>query len=110
LSQERARASRIDLRGEFRELRPLVKKTERAGLALAEASRCCGIDQPALSRLENGHNKNPTLDTLWRYAAAVGRCLVLTTKTIGDTRAAQENAKRANVARDTTVNRCVSIA
>src|SRR5438132_12301873 len=44
-----------------------------AGLTLAEVSRRCGIDQPALSRLENGHNKNPTLDTLWRYAAAVGQ-------------------------------------
>jgi transcriptional regulator with XRE-family HTH domain len=36
-----------------------------------------GIDQPALSRLENGHNRNPTLDTLWKYAAALGKRLVL---------------------------------
>ena len=58
------------------ELRPFVEEIKRAreaaGLTLAEVSRRCGIDQPALSRLENGHNKNPTLDTLWRYAAAVG--------------------------------------
>ncbi len=60
----------------------------------------CGIDQPALSRLENGHNKNPTLDTLWRYAAAVGRRLVLTTEAIRDTRPAQGKAKRVRVARE----------
>ena len=64
-------------------------------------SRRCGIDQPALSRLENGHNKNPTLDTLWRYAAAVGRRLVLTTEAIRDTRPAQAKAKRVRAARET---------
>jgi len=59
-----------------------------------------GIDQPALSHLENGHNKNPTLDTLWRYAAAVGRRLVLTTEAIRDTRPAQGKAKRVRAARE----------
>jgi len=67
---------------------------EAAGLTLAEVSRRCGIDQPALSRLENGHNKNPTLETLWRYAAAVGRRLVLSTEAIRDTRPTQGKAKR----------------
>lgn len=62
---------------------------EAAGLTLAEVSRRCGIDQPALSRLENGHNKNPTLHTLWRYAAAVGRRLVLTTEAIRGQRGAK---------------------
>jgi transcriptional regulator with XRE-family HTH domain len=38
----------------------------------------CGIEQPALSRLESGHTPNPTLDTLWRFAAALGKRLVLT--------------------------------
>ena len=41
----------------------------------------------------DGHNKNPTLDTLWRYAAAVGRRLVLSTEAIRDTRAARGKAK-----------------
>src|SRR5581483_11949763 len=62
----------FDLHGEYRELRAFVQAIKRAreaaGLTLADVSRRCGIDQPALSRLENGHNKNPTLDTLWRYA------------------------------------------
>ena len=93
----------FDLQGEYHGLRPFVQELkqarEAAGLTLAEVSRRCGIDQPALSRLESGHNKNPTLDTLWRYAAAVGRRLVLTTEAIHDTRPAQAKAKGARAAR-----------
>ena len=94
----------FDLHGEYRELRPFVEEIKRAreaaGLTLAEVSRRCGIDQPALSRLENGHNKNRTLDTLWRYAAAVGRRLVLTTEAIRDKRPARGKAKRVRAARE----------
>jgi hypothetical protein len=93
----------FDLHGEYHELRPFVAEIKRireaTGLTLAEVSRRCGIDQPALSRLENGHNKNPTLDTLWRYAAAVGRRLVLTTEAIRDTRLARGKGKRVREAR-----------
>jgi hypothetical protein len=93
----------FDLHGEYRQLRPFVEEMKRAReaarLTLAEVSRRCGIDQPALSRLENGHNKNPTLDTLWRYAAAVGRRLLLTTEPIRATRPAQRKPKRARAAR-----------
>ena len=70
------------------------------GLALAEVSRRCGINQPALSRSETGHNKNPTLETLWRYAAGVGKGLVLTTEAIRDTRPPQHQAKRVRAARE----------
>jgi DNA-binding XRE family transcriptional regulator len=97
-------AANFDLHGEYRELRPFVEDIKRArqatGLTLAEVSRRCGIDQPALSRLENGHNKNPTLDTLWRYAAAVGRRLLLTTEAIRDTRPTRGKAKRVHGARE----------
>jgi DNA-binding XRE family transcriptional regulator len=96
-------AASFELHGEYRELRPFVEKIKRAreaaGLTLAEVSRRCGIDQPALSRLENGHNKNPTLDTLWRYAAAVGRRVILTTEPIRDTRPTMGKAKRVRAAR-----------
>lgn len=88
----------FDLHGEYRGLRLFVEEIKRAreasGLTLAEVSRRSRIDQPALSRLENGHNKNPTLDTLWRYAAAVGLRLVLTAEAIPDTRPAQGKVKR----------------
>ena len=101
----------FNLQGEYRELRPFVEEIKRAreaaGLTLAELSRRCGIDQPALSRLENGHNKNPTLDTLWRYAAAVGRRLVLTTEVIPteairSTKTAHDADTHADVTRITT--------
>ena len=89
----------FDLHGEYRQLRPFVEEIKRAreaaGLTLAEVSKRCGIDQPALSRLENGHNKNPTLDTLWRYAAAIGLRLVLTTEAIPDTRPSKPKRARA---------------
>jgi DNA-binding XRE family transcriptional regulator len=67
-------------------VRQLKESRQAAGLTLAEVAARCGIDQPALSRLENGHNENPTLDTLWRYAAAVGKRLVLSMEEIQDTR------------------------
>ena len=63
-------------------------------MTLADVSARCGIDQPALSRLESGHTRNPTLDTLWRYAAAVGKRLVLTAEDIQDTRAVPSNGRR----------------
>jgi hypothetical protein len=75
-------------------LRHLKASREAAGLTLAAVSGRCGIDQPALSRLENGHTQNPTLDTLWRYAAAVGKRLVLSAEDVPDTRAVPSNARR----------------
>lgn len=93
----------FDIRGEYGQLRPFIDEMKRAreaaGLTLAEISRRCGIDQPALSRLENGRNKNPTLDTLWRYAAAVGRRLILSTELIPDTRPREKIVKGATATR-----------
>jgi transcriptional regulator with XRE-family HTH domain len=63
-------------------------------LTVADVSARCGIDQPALSRLENGHNKNPTVDTLWRYAAAVGKRLVLSADDIQYTGPVPAKAER----------------
>ena len=47
-------------------------------MTLAAVSKRTGMDQATLSRLENGRQPNPTVDTLWRYAGPVGRRLVLT--------------------------------
>ena len=58
----------------------LKKMRLAAGLTLAVVSKRTGIDQATLSRLENGHQPNPTIDTLWRYARGLGRSLVLTHK------------------------------
>lgn len=54
----------------------LKKAREAAGLSLADVAERSGIDKAALSRLENGVHDNPTVDTLTRYATAVGKRLV----------------------------------
>jgi DNA-binding XRE family transcriptional regulator len=68
--------------GAYFQVRILIHelKTARqaAGLTLAAVSKRTGMDQATLSRLENGRQPNPTVDTLWRYARAVGRQLILT--------------------------------
>jgi DNA-binding XRE family transcriptional regulator len=76
-------------------LRLLKASREAAGLTLADLSARCGIDQPALSRLENGHTQNPTLDTLWRYAAAIGKRLLLSAEDVHDTRPVTANGRRS---------------
>lgn len=54
-------------------------KTERLsqGLTLADLQQRSGIDPPALSRLENDTEANPTVATLTRYADALGKRLVV---------------------------------
>lgn len=65
--------------GVYTELRlvllALKKSREAAGLSLADVAARSGIDKAALSRLENGVSDNPTILTLMRYAAAVGKRL-----------------------------------
>jgi predicted transcriptional regulator len=47
------------------------------GLSLADVKERTGIDRAALSRLENGIRENPSLETIVRYADALGCKLVL---------------------------------
>ena len=49
----------------------------RLRLSLADINERSGIDRAALSRLENNEDANPTLATLERYAAAVGKQMVV---------------------------------
>ena len=51
---------------------------EAKGLSLAEVTERTGMDRSAISKLETGQRPNPTLDTLSRYAEAVGKRLVVT--------------------------------
>ena len=59
-------------------LHELKKAREAAGLSLADVAERSGIDKAALSRLENGVHDNPTVETLMRYAAALGKKLTWT--------------------------------
>ena len=58
-----------------------ILKAERVkkGLSLSEMKERTGIERSTLSRLENQEEANPTINTLTRYAAAVGKrvCVVL---------------------------------
>lgn len=56
-----------------------LKATRQAlGLSLADIKAYTGIEKSNLSRLENDPNPNPTIDTLCRYADAVGKKIVIT--------------------------------
>ena len=70
--------------GQYVEMRvalaKLKKEREKAGLSLSQVAKKSGIDKGALSRIENGLQANPTLDTLYRYAHALGKELNFTIK------------------------------
>jgi DNA-binding Xre family transcriptional regulator len=51
----------------------LKRERERQKLTLAQLEERTGISQAALSRLETGKAANPTLDTIYRISAALGK-------------------------------------
>jgi DNA-binding XRE family transcriptional regulator len=53
-------------------LEQLKLKRQNAGLSLADISSRTGMSRSAISNLENGKRKNPTFETVLRYADAVG--------------------------------------
>jgi len=63
----------------LREAIAALKTTREAlGLSLADIKASTGIEKSNLSRLENDPLANPTIDTLCRYAEAVGKEIVIT--------------------------------
>jgi DNA-binding XRE family transcriptional regulator len=50
---------------------------QQKGLSLADLTELTGMDRSALSKLETGRRSNPTVETLVRYADAVGKRLVV---------------------------------
>jgi DNA-binding XRE family transcriptional regulator len=56
----------------------LRQRREQAGLSLTDVADRSGIDKASLSRLENGWYSNPTMNTLARYARAIGKRFVPT--------------------------------
>ena len=69
----RAKARLWELREATEVFAQLRKVRESQGLSLADVQRLTGIDRSALSKLERGERVNFTVDTLTRYAAAVGK-------------------------------------
>jgi DNA-binding XRE family transcriptional regulator len=66
-------------------LAQLRKAREEAGLSLADVAERTGIDKAALSRLETGKQPNPTVETLMRYATAVGKQLSWSLRDVEET-------------------------
>jgi DNA-binding XRE family transcriptional regulator len=58
-------------------LKQLKAAREEKGLSLADLTDLTGMDRSALSKLETGQRPNPTVETLVRYADAVGKRLVV---------------------------------
>ncbi len=69
---------RMAVRDELGELlSQLKRRREEKGLSLSDLTEITGMDRSALSKLETGQRPNPTVETLARYAEAVGKRLVL---------------------------------
>jgi DNA-binding XRE family transcriptional regulator len=76
--------ARLALQDQLQELlRELKSSREAKGLSLADMTELTGMDRSALSKLETGQRLNPTLETLERYAEAVGKRLVVTLADVG---------------------------
>lgn len=78
LARPRTRAAYKALAQEFEALDELLKARLKAGLTQAQVAQRMGTHAPAVARLEasltrEGHS--PTVATLRKYAAAVGRRL-----------------------------------
>jgi DNA-binding Xre family transcriptional regulator len=55
----------------------LKMERERQGLSLADLNERTGIDRGSLSKLENDEDPNVTMNTLLRYAEAIGKTLMV---------------------------------
>jgi transcriptional regulator with XRE-family HTH domain len=70
------------------ELRALIARLKsdrmRRGLSTRDVARVTNQARSALSRLENGHYPNPTFDTVYRYASALGWHVKLTAELLAN--------------------------
>jgi DNA-binding XRE family transcriptional regulator len=78
---DRGEIDELVSQAQFIEVRALCARLrnlrENAGLSLTEFSEQSGLTRAMISRLENGWNLNPTVETLFRYAEALGGGLKL---------------------------------
>jgi len=84
-----------------RALQALKQERKRSGLSIGDVAERSGLDRAVISRLENGKQDNPTVATLMRYAAAVGKRFLwcyedLAKGTAGDGKTRQLRSKRGN--------------
>jgi transcriptional regulator with XRE-family HTH domain len=58
-------------------MKTLKEERQRQGLSLADMKARSGIDRSTLSKLENDEDPNVTMNTLMRYAQAVGKTVLV---------------------------------
>jgi ribosome-binding protein aMBF1 (putative translation factor) len=84
-----------------RALQALKQERERSGLSIGDVAERSGLDRAVVSRLENGKQDNPTVATLMRYAAAVGKRFLWSYEdiaakvTVGDGKANRRRTRRS---------------
>ncbi|HEY3964709.1 MAG TPA: helix-turn-helix transcriptional regulator [Planctomycetaceae bacterium] len=76
IARHHERASTLDQLHDL--LVQLKTAREKKGLSLANITDLTGMDRSAISKLETGKRPNPTIETLVRYAGAVGKRVVVT--------------------------------
>jgi ribosome-binding protein aMBF1 (putative translation factor) len=72
-------------------LQALKQERTKRGLSIGEVADRSGLDRAVISRLENGKQDNPTVATLMRYAAAIGKRFLWTFEN------SESNSRRAAV-------------
>ncbi|HKH47776.1 MAG TPA: helix-turn-helix transcriptional regulator [Thermoanaerobaculia bacterium] len=75
IARHHERSISLDQFGDL--VKQLKAAREEQGLSLSDLTRLTGMDRSALSKLETGQRLNPTIETLVRYAEAVGKRLVV---------------------------------
>ena len=75
ITRHHERLSALDQLGEL--LKQLKDAREERGLSLSDLTDLTGMDRSAISKLETGQRPNPTVETLVRYAEAVGKHLMV---------------------------------
>ena len=58
-------------------LKQLKDARKDMGISLADLTEITGMDRSAISKLETGKRPNPTIETLARYAEAVGKHILV---------------------------------
>ena len=85
--REQVSAELPDIRRRAREAKPRIllkhvlkklrEERQRQGLSLADITARSDIDRGTLSKLENEEDPNVTMNTLLRYAQAVGKVILV---------------------------------
>ena len=75
ISRHHTRLTALDQLDEL--LIQLKAAREERGLSLSDLTDLTGMDRSAISKLETGQRPNPTVETIVRYAEAVGKHLVV---------------------------------